>query len=118
MDFVGFGRSDKYTEQADYSFQMHRDTLTGFIEALDLQGITAVVQDWGGLIGLTVASQMPERFARLVIMNTGLPIGEEPLGEAFMRWRGAAERLGTRCLAVAHSVEARRPRSSRDESGS
>jgi haloalkane dehalogenase len=96
MDFVGFGRSDKYTEKADYSFQMHRDTLTGFIEALDLQGITAVVQDWGGLIGLTVASQMPERFARLVIMNTGLPIGEEPLGEAFMRWREAAERLGTR----------------------
>jgi haloalkane dehalogenase len=96
MDFVGFGRSDKYTDAAAYSFQMHRDTLVGFIEALDLWNMTAVVQDWGGLIGLTVASQMPERFARLVIMNTGLPIGEEPMGEAFIRWREAAERLGTR----------------------
>lgn len=96
MDFIGFGRSDKYTDESAYSFQMHRDTLVGFIEALDLRGITAVVQDWGGLIGLTVASQMPERFARLVIMNTGLPTGEEPLGEAFMRWREAAERFGRR----------------------
>jgi haloalkane dehalogenase len=96
MDFIGFGRSDKYTDPAAYSFQMHRDTLVGFIEALDLGGITAVVQDWGGLIGLTVASQMPERFARLVIMNTGLPTGEEPIGDAFMRWREAAGRLGTR----------------------
>jgi haloalkane dehalogenase len=96
MDFVGFGRSDKYTNEAAYSFQMHRDTLAGFIEALNLRNITAVVQDWGGLIGLTVASQMPERFARLVIMNTGLPTGEEPIGDAFMRWREAAGRLGTR----------------------
>jgi haloalkane dehalogenase len=94
MDFAGFGRSDKYTDRHAYSFQMHRDTLAGFIEALDLQQITAVVQDWGGLIGLTVAAQMPQRFARLVIMNTYLPAGE-PLPEAFMRWRTFAERVGT-----------------------
>lgn len=94
MDFVGFGRSDKYTSPEAYSFQLHRDTLTGFIEALDLRHITAVVQDWGGLIGLTVAAQMPERFARLIIMNTFLPAGE-PLPEAFLRWRAFAERVST-----------------------
>jgi haloalkane dehalogenase len=91
MDFVGFGRSDKFTERSEYSFQMHRDTLIGFVEALALQEITLVVQDWGGLIGLPVASQLPERFARLVIMNTGLPTGDEPMGRAFMRWRQFAE---------------------------
>ena len=87
MDFVGFGRSDKYTSRDAYTFHMHRNTLVGFIEALDLTGITAVVQDWGGLIGLTVASQLPEQFARLVIMNTGLPIGREKMSDAFLRWR-------------------------------
>lgn len=87
MDFVGFGRSDKYTEQSEYSFQMHYGTLAGFINALALEQITLVVQDWGGLIGLTVASQMPEQFKRLIIMNTGLPTGEEPMSRAFMRWR-------------------------------
>jgi haloalkane dehalogenase len=87
MDFVGFGRSDKFTERGEYSFQMHHDTVVGFINALGLKRITIVVQDWGGLIGLTVASEMPERFARLVIMNTGLPTGDEPMGRGFMRWR-------------------------------
>lgn len=95
MDFVGFGRSDKYTDPAAYTFQMHRDTLVGFIETLDLQNITLVVQDWGGLIGLTVATQLPERFARLVIMNTGLPVGD-PMPEAFNRWREFSIKLGTR----------------------
>ena len=87
MDFVGFGRSDKFTERSEYSFQMHHDTVVGFINALGLERITLVVQDWGGLIGLTVASEMPGRFARLVIMNTGLPTGDEPMGRGFMRWR-------------------------------
>jgi haloalkane dehalogenase len=90
MDFIGFGRSDKYTERDEYTFQMHRDTLVGFIDALSLEQITLVVQDWGGLIGLRVASEMPERFARLVIMNTGLPTGDEPMGKVFMRWRQLA----------------------------
>jgi haloalkane dehalogenase len=92
MDFIGFGRSDKYPEMEDYSFQMHRDTLVGFINELKLDGITLVVQDWGGLIGLTVASQMPDLFSRLVIMNTFLPIGERRTNEEFMRWRKFAER--------------------------
>ncbi len=93
MDFAGFGRSDKFTARDAYTFQMHRDTLVGFMETLDLTGITLVVQDWGGLIGLTVATQLPDRIARLVIMNTGLPTGEQSMGEAFMKWRAFAERV-------------------------
>lgn len=96
MDFIGFGRSDKLPNPDDYSFQLHLDTLTGFIRELDLQDFTLVVHDWGGLIGLTVAAQLAERIQRVVILNTGLPIGEEPMPEAFHRWRAFAERLGTK----------------------
>ena len=92
LDFVGFGRSDKLKRREDYSFQMHHDSLVGFLQALDLQKVTLVVQDWGGLLGLTVASEMPERFARLVIMNTFLPTGEGPTSEAFLQWRRFVER--------------------------
>ncbi len=95
MDFIGFGRSDKYKDLEAYSFQMHQETLVSFIEKLNLQDITLVVQDWGGMLGLTVASQLPQRFARLVIMNTGLP-GGEPMPEAFMRWRAFGEKFGVR----------------------
>jgi haloalkane dehalogenase len=87
MDFIGFGRSDKLPDPGDYSFQLHRDTLAEFIEVLDLRDLSLIVHDWGGLIGLTVASQLPDRIARLVIMNTGLPTGEEQLPEGFLRWR-------------------------------
>jgi len=69
MDFIGFGRSDKFTEREAYSFGMHLGTLMGFIKAMDLKHITVVVQDWGGLIGLAAVAHMPERFARLVIMR-------------------------------------------------
>ena len=93
MDFIGFGRSDKLSERGDYSFQFHLDILKAFLEALDLQRVTLVVHDWGGLIGLTAASQQPDRFARLVIMNTGLPTGESRMPEAFLRWRAFAERV-------------------------
>ena len=92
MDFIGFGKSDKLTEREAYSFQMHHDILAGFIEALALDGITLVGQDWGGEIGLPVATEIPQRFARLVIMNTGLPTGDEPMGEGFLRWRQFVER--------------------------
>lgn len=93
-DLVGFGRSDKYTEIAEYSYQMFHESLVGFIEALDLRNITLVGQDWGGILGLPIAAQMPERFARLVIMNTGLPGGEGLMSEGFMQWRAFAERTG------------------------
>lgn len=92
MDFIGFGRSDKYAEREAYSFEMHRQTLATFIEQLDLKNITAVVQDWGGIIGLRVATEMAERVKRLVIMNTGLPTGDVPATEGFMKWRAYAMR--------------------------
>lgn len=91
-DFIGFGKSDKYTEMSDYSFQMHRDTLTTFIEKLDLHNITVIVQDWGGLLGLRVATEMPQRFARLVILNTFLPTGEEKPSRAFKVWQAYSQR--------------------------
>jgi haloalkane dehalogenase len=69
---------------------MHRATIAAFVEKLDLRGITAVVQDWGGLLGLRVATQMSDRFARLVIMNTGLPTGDVPATEGFLKWRAYA----------------------------
>jgi haloalkane dehalogenase len=94
MDWIGFGRSDKYSEISEYSYQMHHDTLTAFIEKLDLRDITLVCQDWGGILGLPVATEMMDRFARLVIMNTGLPTGDLSLGEGFMQWRNFAERTG------------------------
>jgi haloalkane dehalogenase len=93
MDFIGFGRSDKFRNKEDYSFEMHKATLKSFIEGLDLNGITLVVQDWGGLIGLTAATELPERIARLVIMNTGLPIGVEPMPDAFLQWIEFARRI-------------------------
>jgi haloalkane dehalogenase len=90
MDFIGFGRSDKFSDPIEYTFEMHRNTIASFVKALDLKGITAVVQDWGGILGLRVATQMPDRFARLVIMNTGLPTGDVPPTEGFMKWRAYA----------------------------
>ncbi len=72
-DFLGFGRSDKPVDDAVYSFKFHRDLLLAFIERLDLRNMTLVVQDWGGLLGLTIPVDMPERVARLLIMNTGFP---------------------------------------------
>jgi len=92
MDFIGFGRSDKFTELSEYSYSLHLDTVMEFINALKLEKITLVVQDWGGLVGLRVATLIPEKFSRLVIMNTGLPTGEEKMPEAFIRWREFVER--------------------------
>ena len=86
-DLFGFGKSDKFTEPGDYSYRMHHDAVLGFMNALDLRDITLVCQDWGGLLGLQIAGQHPDRFARLVIMNTALPEGNESPGPGFMAWR-------------------------------
>jgi haloalkane dehalogenase len=86
-DLIGFGRSDKPTSQDDYSYQSHVDWTAAFLEALDLRRITLVCQDWGGLIGLRLAAEHPERFARIVAANTFLPTGDNPPGEAFLRWQ-------------------------------
>ena len=86
-DFFGFGRSDKPAEETAYTFDFHRNSLLAFVRALDLTGITAVVQDWGGLLGLTLPMEMPERFRRLIVMNTTLPTGDQPLPKGFLDWR-------------------------------
>jgi haloalkane dehalogenase len=86
-DFFGFGRSDKPTDEATYTFDFHRNTLLRLIERLDLRDITLVVQDWGGLIGLTLPMALPDRFTRLIVMNTMFPTGDAPLGEGFLAWR-------------------------------
>ena len=89
-DFFGFGRSDKPAEDATYTFDFHRNSLLAFVRALDLTGITLVVQDGGGLLGLTLPMEMPERFGRLILMNTALPTGDVPLGKGFLEWRAFA----------------------------
>jgi haloalkane dehalogenase len=86
-DLIGFGKSDKFTERGEYSYKMHRDAVLAFMDELALERITLVCQDWGGLLGLQLAGQLPDRFARLVIMNTALPTGEEQVGPGFMAWR-------------------------------
>jgi haloalkane dehalogenase len=92
-DFLGFGRSDKYTEREEYSYRLHYDALEDFVETLDLEDVTLVCQDWGGLLGLPVAVNNPERFARLVPMNTDCPTGEAEMAEAWHEFRDFVERV-------------------------
>jgi len=84
-DLFGFGRSDKPVEDAVYTFGFHRGMLMRFIEALDLKRVTLVVQDWGGLLGLTLPMEYPDRIDRLIVMNTGLGVGRSP-GPGFDAW--------------------------------
>lgn len=86
-DLVGFGRSDKPARQEDYTYQRHVDWMGSVLRQLDLSGITLVCQDWGGLIGLRLWADMPERFARIVVANTALPTGDQPMSDAFLAWR-------------------------------
>jgi haloalkane dehalogenase len=90
-DYIGFGRSDKVTDIGWYSYDRHVESITRFVHALDLTDITVVVQDWGGPIGLRVATENPDRFARLVILNTGVTTpGPHWPTPAFMQWRNFA----------------------------
>jgi haloalkane dehalogenase len=89
-DLVGFGRSDKPTDQGWYTYARHVETVTAHLDQLDLDGVTVVVQDWGGPIGLRWAVQHADRVARLVILNTGLFTGR--VSKGFMAWREFAER--------------------------
>jgi len=91
-DFLGFGRSDKPVDEATYTFDFHRDALLGLIEALDLSNIVLVVQDWGGLIGLTLPMAAPARFSGLLVMNTALGTGDELLSDGFLAWRDYSNR--------------------------
>ncbi|MCH9815482.1 MAG: alpha/beta fold hydrolase [Actinomycetia bacterium] len=85
-DFYGFGRSDKPIDDATYTWDFHRDSLTGFIDYLGLRQVTLVVQDWGGVLGLTLPVTHPDLVARLLIMNTALSTGRTP-GPGFLAWR-------------------------------
>lgn len=86
-DLVGFGRSDKPSQRSDYTYERHVGWMGAVVRQLDLRNITLVCQDWGGLIGLRLWAEMPERFARIVVANTALPTGDQPMGEAFKAWR-------------------------------
>ncbi|WP_137700897.1 haloalkane dehalogenase [Marimonas lutisalis] len=99
-DWLGFGRSDKPVDDEIYSFDFHRDMMLAFIERLDLQNITLVVQDWGGILGLTLPMDLRDRFTRLVVMNTAIPIGES-VGDGFQAWRDyVASRPDMDCSAL------------------
>jgi haloalkane dehalogenase len=89
-DLVGFGRSDKPTDQRWYTYDRHVETVSRHLDALDLDGVTVVVQDWGGPIGLRWAVEHADRVARLVVLNTGLFSGR--VSKGFMAWRDFAER--------------------------
>jgi len=93
-DYLGFGRSDKPTLIADYSFDFHYRSVERLAEELDLRETTVVVQDWGGPIGLRLAVEQPERVARLVILNTGIGAGRAPSPE-WLRFREFIRRVGT-----------------------
>lgn len=88
-DFLGFGRSDKPVDDATYTFHFHRNALKAFIERLDLQELCLVVQDWGGVLGLTLPMEYPQRITRLLVMNTGVATGRSP-GPGWEAWRAYA----------------------------
>lgn len=109
-DLVGFGRSDKPAKGSDHSYARHVEWVRALaFDALDLRDVTLVGQDWGGLIGLRLATEHPDRFARLVAANTGLPTGDHPMPEVWWAFRRMVE--STPELDIARLVQAgcRRP---------
>ncbi|MEY2617430.1 MAG: hypothetical protein RL522_432 [Pseudomonadota bacterium] len=86
-DLVGFGRSDKPKKESAHRFEWHRQVLLQLIERLDLRRVVLVVQDWGGLLGLTLPMADPARYQGLLVMNTLLATGEAPLSAGFLAWR-------------------------------
>jgi haloalkane dehalogenase len=87
-DLVGFGRSDKPTEQSDYTYARHVDWMAQVVFGhVDLRDATFFGQDWGGLVGLRLVTREPDRFARVVVGNTGLPTGDRTPTEAFLAWQ-------------------------------
>ena len=87
-DLVGFGRSDKPVERTDYTYARHVEWMrAALFDTVGIDGITFVGQDWGGLIGLRLVAEHPDRFARVVTANTFLPTGDRPPGEAFLNWQ-------------------------------
>ncbi len=90
-DLFGFGKSDKPLDDSTYRYHFHRNSLRQFIERLDLQNICLVGHDWGGILGLSLVMDMPERVTRLLLTNTSMPFGEEPT-PGFNTWRAENRR--------------------------
>ena len=86
-DLPGFGKSDKPARRTDYSYARHVAWMQDWLQAMDLQNIILICQDWGGLIGLRLVAAEPDRFARIVTSNTMLPTGDHSPGDAFMQWQ-------------------------------
>jgi haloalkane dehalogenase len=87
-DLAGFGRSDKPTDIDDHTYARHVEWIRALaFDHLDLRGLTLVGQDWGGLIGLRLVAEHPDRFARVVAANTGLPTGDQPMPDVWLRFR-------------------------------
>ncbi len=93
-DLIGFGKSDKPVHTSDYSFQRHMDWMKSLLfDHLNLSNINLFVQDWGGLIGLRLLGEHPDRFEKIVAANTGLPTGDQPMGPAFEKWKQQSQML-------------------------
>jgi haloalkane dehalogenase len=91
-DLPGFGRSDKPTDIAWYTYDRHSESVVALVDELDLRDVTVVVHDWGGPIGLRAAVERPARIARIVALDTGLFTGHQPMNEAWMTFRAFVER--------------------------
>jgi haloalkane dehalogenase len=92
-DLVGFGKSDKPAARSDYTYAAHVAWMSQWLEAVDLSEITLVCQDWGALIGLRLACAYPERFARLVVANGGMPTGDQGTTEGFLKWQKSSQEM-------------------------
>ncbi len=103
-DLAGFGRSDKPAEIGDHSYARHVEWIRALaFDQLDLRGVTLVGQDWGGLIGLRLVAEHPGRFARVVAANTGLPTGDQPMPDVWLRFREVVRTAPT--LSVSRLVQ-------------
>ena len=104
-DLIGFGRSDKPTRREDYTYARHVEWLGDLVvRRLDLREAILVCQDWGGLLGLRLVAEHEERFAGVVASNTGLPTGDQSLGEGFAQWRNFSQQAPD--FAVGRIVDA------------
>lgn len=92
-DLIGFGKSDKPSSTEDYTYQRFVDWTKSWMDAVDLQDITLVCQDWGSLVGLRLVAENPERFARVVVANGGLPTGDQKMPEAFIQWQEFSQKV-------------------------
>lgn len=92
-DLVGFGKSDKPANREEYTYARHVAWMSAWLEAVDLTDITLVCQDWGALVGLRLLAAYPDRFARFVVGNGGMPTGDQKPTDAFLNWQNASQTM-------------------------